>query len=62
MPGTLRFLARRLLFAAALVVGVSGVVFFLVNAIGNPVAMLIGGQPNATQDQIDAADRVLPPG
>lgn len=54
MIGTLRFLIRRLMFAAVLVLGVSAIVFFLVNAIGNPIAMLIGGQPNATQDQIAA--------
>ena len=54
MTGTLRFLARRLVFAAILVLGVSAIVFFLVNAIGDPIAMLIGGQPNATQDQIAA--------
>ena len=28
--------------------------FFLVNAIGNPIALLVAGQPNATEDQIAA--------
>ena len=41
MTGAARFLLRRLLFAAFLVVGVSAVVFFLVNAIGNPIDVLI---------------------
>ena len=36
-----------------LVAGVSAIVFFLVNAIGNPIAMLIAGQPNATEEQIN---------
>ena len=52
MIGGLRFLLRRLVFAAVLVIGVSAVVFFLVNAIGNPIAMLLAGQPNATEDQV----------
>lgn len=47
-------MARRLTFAAALVLGVSAIVFFLVNAIGNPIALLVAGQPNATEDQIAA--------
>lgn len=54
MIAATRFLVRRLLFAAVLVLGVSAIVFFLVNAIGNPIAMLIAGQPNATEDQIQA--------
>lgn len=54
MTATLAFLARRLAFAVALVLGVSAIVFFLVNAIGNPIAMLVAGQPNATEDQIAA--------
>ncbi|WP_158743849.1 ABC transporter permease [Acidisphaera sp. L21] len=54
MSGGLRFIGRRAAFALVLVVGVSAIVFFLVNAIGNPIAMLISGQPNATEDQIAA--------
>ncbi len=52
MNGGVRFIARRLVFAVVLVVGVSAIVFFLVNAIGNPIAMLVAGQPNVTEDQI----------
>lgn len=52
MSGTLRFLLRRTAFAAALVTGVSAIVLFLVNAVGNPIAMLIARQPNALDDQI----------
>jgi peptide/nickel transport system permease protein len=52
MSGALRFLLRRLGFAAMLVIGVSAIVFFLVNAVGNPIAMLIAGQPSASEDQI----------
>lgn len=54
VTGALRFLAWRLGFAAVLVLGVSAIVFFLVNAIGNPIAMLVAGQPNVTEDQITA--------
>ena len=54
MNGGLRFIGRRAVFALVLVVGVSAIVFFLVNAIGNPIAMLVAGQPNATEDQITA--------
>ena len=50
----MRFIGRRAVFALVLVVGVSAIVFFLVNAIGNPIAMLKGGQPNVTEDQITA--------
>ena len=52
MSGALRYLLRRLIFAFALVVGVSAIVFFLINAVGNPIAMLVAGQPSATEDQI----------
>ena len=52
MSGGLRFIGRRALFAVVLVIGVSAIVFFLVNAIGNPIAMLVASQPNATEDQI----------
>ena len=54
MTAAAQFLARRIVFAALLVIGVSAIVFFLVNAIGNPIAMLVAGQPNATEDQIAA--------
>ena len=53
MNGVARFIARRLAFGVVLVAGVSAIVFFLVNAIGNPIAMLIAGQPNATEEQIN---------
>ncbi|MBV9784549.1 MAG: ABC transporter permease [Acidisphaera sp.] len=50
--GILRFILRRLMFAVVLIVGVSAIIFFLVNAIGNPVAMLAASQPNATEDSV----------
>jgi len=53
LNGVARFIARRLAFGVVLVAGVSAIVFFLVNAIGNPIAMLIAGQPNATEEQIN---------
>ena len=59
MNGVARFIARRLAFGVVLVAGVSAIVFFLVNAIGNPIAMLVAGQPNATEDQIAGAQKDL---
>ncbi len=56
----LRFLLRRLAFSVALVLGVSAIVFFLVNAIGNPVAMLLADQPGVSTDAVNALLALLP--
>jgi len=52
--GILRYLARRLAFAAALVLGVSAIVFFLINAIGSPVDMLMADRPGVTDEALAA--------
>ncbi len=45
---------RRLAFAAALVIGVSAIVFFLINAIGSPVDMLMADRPGVTDEALNA--------
>jgi len=47
-------MARRLVFALVLVVGVSALIFFLINAIGNPVDMLMADRPGTTDQAIAA--------
>lgn len=45
-------MVRRLAFAFALVLGVSAIVFFLINAIGSPVDMLMADRPGVTDEAI----------
>lgn len=45
---------RRLAFALALVLGTSAVVFFLVNALGSPVDMLMADRPGVTDEALNA--------
>jgi ABC-type dipeptide/oligopeptide/nickel transport system permease component len=47
-----RYILRRLAFSLALLVGVSALIFFLVNAIGNPVALLMADRPGVTNQAI----------
>ena len=47
-------MARRLLFALALLVGVSAIIFFLINAVGNPIDMLMADRPGVTDQAIAA--------
>jgi peptide/nickel transport system permease protein len=47
-------MARRLLFALALLAGVSAIIFFLINAVGNPVDMLMADRPGVTDEAIAA--------
>ena len=39
--GIVRFIIRRLLFMVVLVIGVSILIFFMINAIGNPIDILL---------------------
>ncbi|MGE0717301.1 MAG: ABC transporter permease [Alphaproteobacteria bacterium] len=55
--GIARFIARRLMFSVALVLGVSVIIFTLINAIGNPVEILLADRPGITQEAIDAISR-----
>ena len=52
--GILRFLLRRLLFAAVLILGVSAIIFFLLNAIGNPIDIMMADNPGITDEALAA--------
>lgn len=54
MVGILRYLIRRLLFSMLLVLGVSAIIFFLLNAIGNPVDVLMADNPGITDQALAA--------
>ena len=55
--GALRFLGRRLLFSAVLILVVSFVLFALINAIGNPVEIMLAEMPGVTEDTIAAVTK-----
>ena len=48
-----RFILRRLIFSVVLVLGVSMILFALINSIGNPMQILLSERPGVT-DQIIA--------
>jgi ABC-type dipeptide/oligopeptide/nickel transport system permease component len=43
--GILRFIIRRLFFMVFLVIGVSVIIFFMINAIGDPIELLMAERP-----------------
>ena len=47
-------MARRLVFAVVLVLGVSAIIFFLINSIGSPIDMLMADRPGVTDQAIAA--------
>ena len=51
--GILRFIIRRLFFMVFLVIGVSILIFFMTNAIGNPIEILLAERPGITPDVIE---------
>lgn len=55
--GAARFIGRRLLFSAVLVVGVSFILFALINAIGNPIQILLAETPGATDEMVAALSK-----
>jgi peptide/nickel transport system permease protein len=55
--GTLRYILRRLFFCAGLVVGVSLILFALINAIGNPIEILLAERPGITDEIIAEVSR-----
>lgn len=55
--GALRYLLRRLAFSAVLVAGVSFVLFALINAIGNPIEILLAETPGVTEETIAAVSK-----
>ncbi len=52
--GIARYIVRRLLFSLALVLGVSAIIFALINAIGNPVEILLSERPGMPPEAIEA--------
>ena len=55
--GIVRFIVRRLLFMVVLVFGVSVIIFFMINAIGNPIDILLAERPGISPDAIEAIKR-----
>jgi ABC-type dipeptide/oligopeptide/nickel transport system permease component len=51
--GILRFIIRRLIFMVFLVLGVTIIIFFMINAIGDPIDILMAERPGITQEVID---------
>ena len=55
--GILRYIVRRLLLSLLLLLGVSAIIFFLVNAIGNPIEILLAERPGITPEIIEAVSK-----
>ncbi len=55
--GIFRYIIRRLMFSVALVFGVSLIIFFIINAIGNPIEILLAERPGITPEAIEAMNR-----
>ncbi len=55
--GIFRYIIRRLIFSVALVFGVSLIIFFIINAIGNPIEILLAERPGITPEAIEAMSR-----
>lgn len=53
--GTLNYIARRLLFSACLILGV--ILFALINAIGNPIEILLAERPGVTEEIIEVVTK-----
>ena len=52
VTGAMRYIGRRLAFSAVLVLGVSLILFALINAIGNPIEIMLSETPGATDETI----------
>ena len=52
--GALRFILRRLVFSAVLILGVSFVLFALISSIGNPIQIMLGETPGVTDEMVAA--------
>jgi peptide/nickel transport system permease protein len=55
--GIFRYILRRLIFSVALILGVSLIIFFIINAIGNPIEILLAERPGITPEAIEAMNR-----
>jgi ABC-type dipeptide/oligopeptide/nickel transport system permease component len=51
--GIVRFIIRRLIFMVVLVFGVSILIFFMINAIGNPIDILLAERPGISPEVIE---------
>jgi ABC-type dipeptide/oligopeptide/nickel transport system permease component len=51
--GIVRFIIRRLIFMVVLVFGVSVLIFFMINAIGNPIDILLAERPGISPEVIE---------
>ncbi|UCF92884.1 MAG: ABC transporter permease [Desulfobacterales bacterium] len=52
--GIVRFIIRRLIFMVVLVIGVSILIFFMINAIGNPIEILLAERPGISPEVIES--------
>lgn len=55
--GALRYLGRRLAFSVVLILCVSLLLFALINAIGNPIEVLLSERPGVTDEMIAAISK-----
>lgn len=55
--GILRYIIRRLLLSVLMLIGVSAIVFSLINAIGNPIDLLLAERPGVTQEVINSISK-----
>jgi ABC-type dipeptide/oligopeptide/nickel transport system permease component len=55
--GAFRFICRRLAFSAVLILGVSFILFALINAIGNPIQILLAETPGVSDEMIAALSK-----
>ena len=55
--GALRFILRRLAFSAVLILGVSFILFALINAIGNPIQILLADTPGMSDEMVAALSK-----
>ena len=55
--GIARYILRRLMFSIALILGVSMIIFTLINAIGNPIEILLAERPGISPEAVAAMNR-----
>ena len=55
--GAMRFILRRLAFSAVLILGVSFILFALINAIGNPIEIMLAETPGVSVEMIAALSK-----
>lgn len=55
--GTARYIARRLIFSLCLILGVSIILFAMINAIGNPIEILLAERPGITDEIIESVTK-----